>query len=460
MTPSSPERTPLTALSTQLRGAIDRFRRSPQIRAELAWVAGNKTVEFGILFLLLKLTTNLLGREGFGEYSLAETALILANAFLVTPVHEAYLRDYHGARQRGETRAATRFLLRWCALMTAVPTLLLILSSGHLARFFEVGRWTVVAAAMLFLCERWRIVGQDVLNIQRNRRTWAVQNLAFHLLKVAAITGVLLIGPRTPGAALLAHAAMAALFAVGVTVPLARALLASPGERSARLPRLAVTYGVPFAALLVFQWFQGFADRYLVKGLLDAVTVGLYIAAYQVCGIPYTLLLRVSHNLLTPIAYQRSRDPEDANGLWAADRVLLGGSLVQLAVGAAMLAVYALIGPQLVVLLTSDEFAVPATLVVLLAAGRFVQAMAQSLQPIFAVHHRLPNLIAFRCVGAVLTVGSCVWAIPRYGAIGAAGATFASLSVYLLVLLAAPGGCGHLAWGARRECRPAEGSGA
>src|SRR5262249_31795486 len=159
--------------------------------------------------------------------------------------------------------------------------------------------------------------------------------------------------------------------------------------------------------LFVFHWLQNFGDRYLVKTLLDAESVGLYVAAYQVCGIPYTLLGRVTHDLLTPIAYQRGRDQSDPAQLWAADRILLAGIATQIGVGTAMLGFYALFGQQLLALLTNEHFVLPTSTLVALAAARFAQAVTQEIQPIFAVHHQAGTMLWFRFVGAFLTIAIC-----------------------------------------------------
>lgn len=424
---------------------------NPRLRAEIGWVVVNKGAEFVLLFGLLKLLTNQLGKAGYGEYNLAEVAVLLVGNALLMPVHESFLRDYHGSKERGERRAAGLFLLRWYAAATLLAAVLAGLLSTNLGRWLGVGPWTPLAAGLIFVFERWRFLGQDVLNIQRKRRAWALFNLAYSALLLATIGIAVHVGPATATTALFAYAGAAAVFSVVVAGPMVRGMLREPEGAASGLPRLVWVFGVPYAALLLFQWVQGFSDRYLVKGLLDPESVGLYVAAYQVCGIPFTLVLRIAHNLLTPIAYQRSRDTEDPAQLWSADKLVLTGIAIQLCVGVAMLVGYALVGQQLLVLLTNERFVLPTVTLVVLAAGRFVQSVSQATQPIFAVHHELRRMLWFRGFGAVLTLGICWLAISRYGIPGAAIGTLVALSVYLVALLFAPGGCWWLVTDARRR---------
>ena len=419
-------------------------------------MVGNKAVEFCILFVLLKLLTSRLGRAGFGEYNLAETALVLVASAFLAPFHEAYLRDFHGASRRGEARAAGVLMLRSYAAVTLGFAALAALLAGPIAQRFEIHAETAVAAGLVFLFDRWRFLGQTLLNIQRKRRAWALNNLAYQLVLVSFVYAALSLGPATAGKALLGYAAAAALFAVLGGIPMLLGILRTPTGTKSSLARLAFTFGVPFALLLVLQWLQDFSDRYLVELLVDRETVGVYVAAYQVCGIPFTLLVRAFHDLLTPMAYEAGRDLHDPTHLWAADRIVLSGVVMQILIGVLLLPLFAWFGQELVVLLTSDRFQVPAMTISALAAARFLQAIGQSFQPIFSVHHQLPRLLWLRCFGAVVTLMLC-WPLTRhYGAFGAALGTSLAFAVYLVALVFSPIGCWRFVSAARREAAASE----
>jgi O-antigen/teichoic acid export membrane protein len=433
--------------------AFTRIRASRRLKSEIGWVVLNKAMEFGLMFGLLKVLSNRLGKAGYGEYNLAETAVVFVTVIVLMPVHEAYLRDYHGAADREEKRAAGGLLLRWYAIATVSIGLLVALFTHRLAAWFDVGPWTPLAAGLIFVFERWRYLGQDVLNIQRRRRAWALYNLGYFGLQLSVISLAVTLGPATPSTALLAYAAAAAIFCIPVTGPLIRDVLRAPPGNPSRLPRLIVSFGLPLGALLVFQLVQNMADRYIVKAILDPESVGLYVAAYQVCGIPYILILRVFHDLLTPIAYQRGRDVDDPAQIWSADRLILVGLAAQLLVGFAMLGFYAAFGGRLLVSLTNEQFALPTTTIVILAAARFAQSIAQATQPIFAVHHRLGSMLWFRLFGAVATLVICWYATRAHGLVGAAAGTCAALSAYTLALVFAPRGCWWLVRDVRRRSR-------
>jgi O-antigen/teichoic acid export membrane protein len=439
-----------------LAAGARRIASTPRLRSELGWVIAHRSLEFVFLFALLKLLTSGLGKEGYGEYNLTEAALMFVASLLLTPVYEAYMRDYHGAAERGERRASGVLLIRWYAIGTLGTAAVLALLSERCAGWFGIGKWTALAAGLVFLGDRWRTLGYEWLNIERQRREGTLWNLAYLATQIGLIALAVTLGPATPTAALLAYACAALLFAALSTGPMVRKLLRLPPGGRSRVRLLILGFGVPFAALQLLQWMQGFSDRYLVRGLLDPASVGLYVAAYQVSGVPFVLGQRILYELITPIAYQRSRHTQDPAQLWSADRMILAGLAGLTALGVGMLSLYALFGTRLLVLLTSEDYQLPGTTIALLAAARLAQALAMSLQSFFAVHHQMGRLIWFRSVGAILTPAVCWIAIPAWGIQGAAAGTLLSFVVYLLVVVLGPGGCLWLVGDARRRARAQE----
>jgi O-antigen/teichoic acid export membrane protein len=463
--PSQPERpeapAPSTASSPQLlaRGlrslseGVGRIASSARLRGEIGWVVAHRSIEFVLLFALLKVLTNALGKEGYGEYNLAETALLLIGSILIVPMFEAYKRDYFASREADQRRDAAIALLRWYTLVTLIPAAALALSSESWAQSFGIGKWTALAAGLVFFGERWRLLGHEWLNLERKRRVGALWNIGFLTSQITLIAAALSFGPATAATALLAYAFTSLIFGALVAGPTARELLRLPGGARSRVRNLVLSFGVPFSVLQLLQWVQTFSDRYMVKGMLDPASVGLYVAAFQVCGIPFMLGQRIGHELVIPIAYQRGRDAADPAQLWSADRVLIAGLGAQFAIGLGMLAGYVLFGSRLLVLLTSDDYALPTATIATLAAARFAQAMSLGLQPIFAVHQRMRSLLWFRIAGAILTPVVCWFTIPAWGVAGAAVGTLLSFLAYSLLLAFGPGGGLWLVTDARRRAR-------
>lgn len=418
----------------------ERIASDSRLRGEVAWVLAYKVGEFALIFASLKVLTTLLGKEAYGEYSLVMTALMLLSNALIAPMNRTYLRQYHGAEAQEQARSAGLTMLAWYAVVTVSIALGACLLTPTMSRVFDLGLWTTLAAGIVFLGNRFRVLGIEVLNIQRRRRPYAIQGLGFQILQLALIVMFIQIWDASPAAALFATAAAALTFGAIAGVPLLRRTLSQPRGRPSHLMRMVLTFGAPYGATLVFQWLQLFSDRYILKVLLDFDAAGAYVAAYQVCGAPFMLVLGVLDLLILPIAYQRARDVHSAGQLWQADKVILGGVAVYLALGALAIPVFVLWGPNLVVLLTSSEFALGSGTVLFLALGRYIQCLTLMLQMFFAVHQKMGRLLGFRLVGAMLTIPICWVMIRDYDIFGASLGMLIAMSVYTLLLVLAPGG--------------------
>jgi O-antigen/teichoic acid export membrane protein len=434
------------------RLAVERVRENRQLGVELGWVAFAKAGEFVATFVLLKILTTRLGAHGYGEYNLAEVALVLLHGLALVPVHESFLRAYHGASEDGTLRAAFRTLVVSYAISGAGVAIVAFAASSLLAGHFELHAWTICAAGLVFLFDRWRFLGVEYRRIRRERRSAAFHAVGFQIGLVTTLWIVTAIRPSA-AAALLAFAAVAAAAAALGLPKLLRDYSSLPHATRDPVRPLLVPFGVPFAAMWVLLWFQSFSDRYLIQSMLDMASAGIYVAAYQVSGIPFTLMNRFFHESVVPIAYQRAGDGSDAKRLWAADRVLLVSLGIQLASGAVLLVLLVVLAPRLLVLLTSQEFLLPTSTLAALAAGRFAQNLGFAAQPFFSLHGRNTVLLAYRLLGGALSVWFCIVGIQRSGTAGAAIGGALATSLYLLLTLMGPAGVFRLARGARLAAR-------
>lgn len=437
----------LPTLLQECKGAF----LNPRARKEAAWVLGHKLAEFIVIFVGLKLLTNLLRQDAFAEFNLALTATMLLGNLTLTPVNEAYLRYMYPAEAAGTGRAAGFTLLRWNAVATIGVAVLAALTTEWCGRWFTVGRWTGLAAGLLFLVNRWRSIIIQWLDARRERKACAVQNVGFMALQTAAVALAAWKYPTSAAMALLAYAFASAVFTAVGGPSLLRYIFSQPPCAQSELPSRILSFGVPFGLLLTCQWVQGFAERYILAIRLPMETVGVYIAAYQVCGIPSMLFSAVFNGLALPVAYQRSKSADNAKELWSADKVLLLALGAYVAAGAAALVPYVLWGPELLRMLTHSGFQLSTGVIVMLAAARFLQGMGLVLQSFFAVHQRMGASLGFRAIGGLLVVPICWFTIEAGGVQGAALGILLSCVLYTIMVCIGPGGCIRLVTKVRSE---------
>jgi len=439
--------------ATRAFNAISTALRTPRLRDEAGWVITHKLVEFALVFVGLKLYTNLMTREAFGEFNLALTAVGLLGNLAIMPMAHTYYRNLSRAKADGTTRSAGTALLKWYTAVTIIVAAAAWLATHSLSSWLHIGTWTALATGLLFSTYYWRSLGVEVLDMRRQRRKCALLNLGFLGVNTALTAVLLLVCSRSAASALVAYSIAAGLFAWIGTRAIVREILSQPHGRSSNIMRSVATFGAPYGALLVCQWVQNFAERYIVGIQLDLDAVGGYVAAYQVCGIPYMLLSVIVNGLGVPIAYERAGTAGDPKRLWAADKVLLVGIAAYMILGAAAIPVYALWGNSLLRLLTSETFVLNGSVIVCLALARYIQCLGPLLQSFFAVHQKMGASLGFRALGGLLVIPVCWFAVKWYGVTGAAAGVLVGGATYTLMVCLCPGGCLDLLRGVRRELR-------
>ncbi len=192
-------------------------------------------------------------------------------------------------------------------------------------------------------------------------------------------------------------------------------------------------------------------DMLPIAAQMDKATVGMYTAAFQVCGAPYILAFMFINSLILPIAFQRASVAHDRRQIWSADRMLLVGVGAYLVLGLGALVAYIFFGSTWLVMLTSRAYVVPPGTLVVLAFSRYVQQLVMLLHAFFAVHEKIPTVLLYRIVGAVIGIPLCWFGIQWYGVLGAALGSAAAACISALLLCLGPGGLiDMLRWSAQR----------
>src|SRR5262249_11203355 len=155
----------------------------------------------------------------YGEFNLALTATVLVATVVLLPVNQTYLRAYHGANTSGAIPAMTRFVLRWYAWAGTAVAIACGVWTRPIAERFGLEPWTPLAAGLVFVANRWRTLGIDVLEVGRERRRWTIQNVGFLALQLLSVVAVARYWQINATNALLAFAGAAVVFAIVSLLP-------------------------------------------------------------------------------------------------------------------------------------------------------------------------------------------------------------------------------------------------
>jgi O-antigen/teichoic acid export membrane protein len=267
----------------------------------------------------VRLLTNVLPPEGYGELALGLTAATLAQQTLLSPLSGASLRFFAAAAERGRQAAFFRaiggLMARATAVLGAGAALLVVLlaATGRSA-------WAALAAlALLFALMSGYCSALDGLqNAARHRRIVAWHDgIAPWLRFFTAVALVRIFGP-TSWVAMLGYAAATALVLASQTAFFVfqvrgRSAAAAPAALEVREWTERIReYAWPFAAWGIFSWAQLAADRWALEAFATTREVGLYAVLYQLGYFPMSLVAGLLTQLVAPVLFERAGDGSDA----------------------------------------------------------------------------------------------------------------------------------------------------
>lgn len=423
-----------------LRAILDNSR----VRTEASWVLAHKAAEFVVMFASIKLYTWLMPQEVYGEFNVGLTTLMLLANVTVVPVAQAYYRHYHTGHNDGSARSALDQTLRIVAWLTISVAVLSVLLTYPLGRLFGLESLTLLGVGAIFLGNRWRMFWIELLNVKRERRVAMIQNVGFCVVQtvvVAAAVGAMDWSKRSASVALLMYALAAAAFGALGLRGLLQDRATAPHEREVAMRPVILSFGGPLGILLVCQWLQTFADRYVLASQLGLEVTGKYVGVYQVCGVPFMFLYSLLIAFVVPIAYQRATSISDARQVWRADKVLVAGVGVYLGLGALAVLAYFVAGQLFVRVLTTADYVVSPWTTLCLAAARYLGCLALLLHTFFKVHHRTVTLLIFSAIGGVLIVPICWILVSALGLPGAALGLLLTALIYNAAMILGPSGC-------------------
>lgn len=387
--------------------------RSDQVVARnfLALGAGEtiaRVVAFGATVYLART----LGTEMYGVIGFALAVLLYFIALAEAGTESVGVRDIaHDKERAGQTASvfvATRLVLSLClaAMLAAVSLLFLPKPDGTILAIYAL-----VLLPFGLNC-RWLFLGME------NARTVAISRTTGELV-IAGLVVLLIHGPGDVARAPLAHISGEAVAAVVLAVMAFRRGMTLVPQFDRRLALAYLRRAAPIIAhsmlgLMIFN-----ADFIFLRVLRDSSAVGIYAAAYTL--ISFLLNLGGAYGLsLLPALTRLGPDPSAERSLYdtamaqvhavsfpiAIGGFLLAGPIVGLIFGPA----YQAAGPALQVLIWS----IPAAL---------LRTMPQT-----ALISRGRNADVMKTGGwaAALNLTLNAALIPRFGVIGAAGATVAT----------------------------------
>ncbi len=420
--------------------------RLVRLRSELAWVVLGHGLAFLGSFAGVKILTQLMAPEGYGQLALGMTLAGTVNLVLYGPLAQVVWRFYAVYRQRGELNLYWS-LLRKAHLACAVGLLVVAAAAGGIVLALVNAEWAwLCAVALLFgivsgfygslVSLQSALRHRKVVALHQAGETWLRITLAVVALHFFRDSGYFALLGYLLGTLLISLSQAAFTW----KAPEVRDTWHGP-EREASLVRFRArelaAYAAPFILWSGFAAASAYTDRWVLQGLFGSREVGIYFGLYQIANAPVSLLAAMIGQLTVPIIFERA-GAQALPGQAEASRRLLHWtlSLFSLALLLVILA-SGLLSQPLVLLLTSPVYAERHGLLWVLVLGLAIFQVAQLLVTQGLCHNQPAIYLIPKVLHGVASFGFALVLGHRFGVRGVAwGLVLASLTYLLLVLRA------------------------
>lgn len=286
---------------------------------ETAWVALGQVIAFLGGLAGIKLLTNMMPPENYGELALGLSLAGVVNLFFFGPLGQVVLRFYSACRERGNIAGYTRVLIRLHGqailflVVLALP-LLLVVGTG-----FGWGWAWLFALALLFgVFSGVQGTLLSLLGALRDRKKGALaQGLDTWLRLGFAAALVVWVGSQGHWAIL--GYALGSLIIVAIQFKAVRRhgfhgeRLTNSDIQDRDLRAEFMAYGLPFLAFAGLASVSQYADRWLLQSFWSAGEVGIYAAMFQIASAPIAFLMGVATQLIIPVVFSRSGNLDNHN---------------------------------------------------------------------------------------------------------------------------------------------------
>lgn len=423
---------------------MGRLLRGSRLFGESLWLALAQGGGIVARLAGVKALTTILTPSAYGEATLLLGIAAFGTNVFCLPVLQASLRFYPDAISAGRLPAFRALIGR--SLAVALVALLAALGIGAVI-YDATGPGHLSGAAIaclaaLLVADTARMFESGLLNAARRQRAFSLWTLLDAIARPACAVAAALVFAAT-GTGVIAGNVAGCLLASLPFLPLLETSRKHPGsgegndeawrsETRAALRRFVGPL-VPFALL---GWVIGIGDRYVIAALAGTAAAGLYGAAYGLASQPFLALSALGVAAVRPILFAAAAN---GDGRTVA-RTVRRFALVVAALGATGVIIVALLSRPIMRLLTGPAFVEASPLLVWIAAGYALQCLQYVFETILYARRATGRLMVIQAIGAATAVALYATLIPKYGAMGAAWATFGSFVASSLTSVVLSGG--------------------
>lgn len=410
----------------------------------MKWILFGQFLGFIGGFIGIKVLTNLMGPNGYGQLALGLTIAGLFNTYVYGPVANVVIRFFSIYRER-DTLGSYFSILRKSHRKIAIGGISLAVIASGTTGYFLGGEWGLI---ILLSCLYGVTSGINVSfislqNAIRQRKIVALHQGADVWLRIGLSIALLFLFSTSGCFALLGYLIGTLL------VTISQRIFALKNETIRKNWQLATPdphlekqafkefsgYAASFMIFAVFASFSLYADRWILQGLFGSSAVGVYAAIYQIAASPVSIFFTMVSQLIVPIVFERAGSMTTPSQVDSSGKLLhqtiLASSLVAIVI---TFGAYLLSEP-LIKILTNATFAEYHNMLWIIALGLCLFNLGQQLT-IKGLSFNRPRIYLIPKILQALSLFVLAYVLAHYFEItGVAWAVCLSSAIYLVAVL-------------------------
>lgn len=381
----------------------------------------------------IRLLTQFVSPEVFGEYKLILSSISLVVGVCVRPLIQFAMRQYHDYQSKTEQNS---FLIEIRKIFNKyLYLLLLFVGVFYLLGFSNLYNEKIVTLfGLIVLFISVKINFESALFISKNEQFAAGLILVSLKWFVPVFIIIMVLMFRESPLILMAGALIGHLMIwilVLVFTNFAPDEYDKPNFSQSELIVGGLKYGWPIAIFGILSWILNESDRFFILNYHDSTEVGLYSAAYGLVSAPFLLTAGAVGQFLFPIFFKTNRDKNLTEKL-VSKTLLLNTAIIFCGV----LLVYIFADTIAFIGLDISYRDTASSLFVWIAVGYGFFAMSSSFDLAAYTNKKTVDITIAYLVASACNIGLNILLIPQYASEGAAIATMFSLVAYFFCMAA------------------------
>jgi len=292
-----------------------RFKRVVRLSKEGFWILlGQIMLVLGTI-IGVRVITEILGPESYGELALGMTVVILINKILLAPLSNGAARFYAPAAEKNDLTSYVCALKNILIFLISVIIMFGVLIATVFLSFDQMQWIPLVIAAFIFaILSGFNGVLNSVQNAARQRAIVALHQGSEPWARFTCAAGLVFFFGRESTLAMLGYSFAASIIILSQLF-FFRKIIPEKAIKSFQIKNWQheiTKFSLPFAVWGIFTWAQFASSRWGLEFYTTTREVGLFSALFQIGYYPISLATTLMCTFLGPIFYQRAGDGADS----------------------------------------------------------------------------------------------------------------------------------------------------